>query len=223
MNVEQLTQEFIKFVSVKPIDAEKFFLLYHPVFESTFTLDRDTQEMIEVIPNFDKLIKQFLEIMTKKPSLMLYCMSLRKPYRLSFLEQAARLISISFSKKELTDCVIFAYKTCEFPNYEHYQIGMMSELKGLFELSDTRDMMDDNEKKVYDELPDVVELYRGICSDEYYPAMSWTLDKTQAEWFANRFNRNGKIIEAKVRKEHIYCYQEHEKECIVDYEEVEIL
>ena len=49
-------------------------------------------------------------------------------------------------------------------------------------------------------------------------ALSWTLDRQTAEWFAHRFGENGTVYEAQIDKKHIYAYfsGRNESEVIVD-------
>ena len=49
-------------------------------------------------------------------------------------------------------------------------------------------------------------------------ALSWTLDKDTAEWFAHRFGENGTVYEAQIQKKYIYAFfnSRNESEVIVD-------
>lgn len=51
-------------------------------------------------------------------------------------------------------------------------------------------------------------------------ALSWTLNREVAEWFAHRFGQNGTVYEAQVKKENIYAVflGRNEEEVIVDPE-----
>ena len=52
-------------------------------------------------------------------------------------------------------------------------------------------------------LPQALHLYRG---SEYKCGMSWTLDRSKAEWFADRFNTDGKVFELVINKSSTYGY-----------------
>ena len=84
-------------------------------------------------------------------------------------------------------------------------------------------MMNDEEKKVLDELPDVVKIYRGVNLKEgdeldtddysYDMGISWTIDKERGEWFGNRFKGNDcYLLEGEVDKSDIFCYFNSRKE-----------
>ena len=79
-------------------------------------------------------------------------------------------------------------------------------------------------EKEYNGLPEELIIYRGEgkLSTEKEKALSWTLKKEVAEFFANRFNSNGKIYKGKVKKENIidYLKERGEEEILVKYENI---
>lgn len=100
------------------------------------------------------------------------------------------------------------------------------------------------EKRKYSSLADCdgyINIYRGVGSksSKGSKAISWTTDKEIAKWFANRFNRVGKVISGKIhiddvvfifREEMQYfindeenSYEEKEKEVIVRPEKVIVI
>ena len=58
---------------------------------------------------------------------------------------------------------------------------------------------------------ELVALFRSV-------ALSWTLDRKTADWFAHRFGEEGTVYEAQIRKEHILALftGRNESEVIVD-------
>lgn len=60
---------------------------------------------------------------------------------------------------------------------------------------------------VFCELDEVVTVYRGVTSynEENIRALSWTLDRKTAEWFAGRFGESGTVYEAQISKAHIHA------------------
>ena len=80
--------------------------------------------------------------------------------------------------------------------------------------------MDADEVEIFNKLDNELTIYRGFYSNEYYDALSWTLDYDKAHFFARRFNNTkGSIFQANIKKDDIYAYFEcrNEKEIIVDY------
>lgn len=84
----------------------------------------------------------------------------------------------------------------------------------------------------YNNLPDVIELYRGCSKYEYDTCnigLSWTTDRGEAEFFAFRFSPKDRIVIKTSVPKHFICYtfqDRHEKECVVppmDSSDVEIV
>lgn len=70
---------------------------------------------------------------------------------------------------------------------------------------DIRKVMSKKDKKVFDNLPGKVMIYRG-CNKENENGMSWTLSKEKANWFAKRIRKDGKVLSKEVCKEDILFY-----------------
>jgi hypothetical protein len=66
--------------------------------------------------------------------------------------------------------------------------------------------MSKEDRKVFDSLPEQVVVYRGFTVGKNKNGFSYTLDKSRAEWFANRFNKNGKVLERTISKDKIVAY-----------------
>jgi len=84
-------------------------------------------------------------------------------------------------------------------------------------------MMGKKEMRVYEALPDIVTIYRGVSSikkgrDRVIRGFSWTLNKERGKWFALRFTHDGLFITAAIPKEHIifYCDDRKEQEIVVN-------
>jgi hypothetical protein len=77
--------------------------------------------------------------------------------------------------------------------------------------------MNEEDRAFFDTLPNIVEVYRGYQRVSEKHGLSYTLDREKAEWFANRFGRNGKVATAKVNKSDIFAYsnQRGESEVII--------
>ena len=71
-------------------------------------------------------------------------------------------------------------------------------------------------RPVLQELDDTLTVYRGVTlyNAHNIKALSWTLNKETAEWFAHRFNEDGTVYEAQIDKYrfctvHIFCFQRY--------------
>ena len=72
----------------------------------------------------------------------------------------------------------------------------------------------------YERIPEDTYEYRGVTpyNAKNISALSWTLDRKTADWFAHRFGEEGTVYEAQIRKEHILALftGRNESEVIVD-------
>jgi hypothetical protein len=64
-------------------------------------------------------------------------------------------------------------------------------------------LMDEEELNHLASLPNEVVVYRGCVAGVNENGLSWTLDKTKAEFFANRFSKNGIVLEKTINKDEI--------------------
>lgn len=95
-----------------------------------------------------------------------------------------------------------------------------SKLLSMFQSAEPRHLMSQDELNTLDELDATVTVYRGVTSfnGKNVKALSWTLDRSVAEWFATRFDEDGTVYQAQIDKSHIYAYFDgrNESEVIVD-------
>lgn len=64
-------------------------------------------------------------------------------------------------------------------------------------------LMTEDEFNHLQSLPDEVTIYRGCQAGVNENGLSWTLDKKKAEFFANRFSKDGIILERTISKNDI--------------------
>ena len=107
---------------------------------------------------------------------------------------------------------------CESPNNDPN--FTQKQMLGLFKKADPQVLMDEDEYKQFQALEDTLVVYRGATSynANRVKALSWTLDREKAEWFAHRFDEDGAVYEAKIDKAHVYAFfsSRNESEVIVD-------
>jgi hypothetical protein len=84
---------------------------------------------------------------------------------------------------------------------------------------DRNDMMNDEDKESLRLLPEEVTIYRGCQEGLNENGLSWTLDKSKAEFFANRFGKKGIILERKIPKSDIIAVLTGRNEAEVIWEE----
>ena len=139
---------------------------------------------------------------------------LNKPYYLTFLKFSAPVLS----QENLGQLLAHAWILEECPNQDRNV--SKRELLALFHSVPPELLMDEEEYAVYQSLEDPVTVYRGVTSynAKNIKALSWTLDRDTAEWFAYRFGEEGTVYEAQIQKEHILAFfnGRNESEVVVD-------
>lgn len=180
----------------------------HPLFTSFATLDVETREMVKITPdNFERLKQQWYRLLDEeldKKNLWGMMVHIHKPYRLPVIFHIEPLLS----KEDFTEMMIENWIDTEFP----HQNGV-KQMVGAFKRCLKEKLMNEDDKKVYDELPDVIECYRGLqANDSPVKGLSWTLNMKKAEWFARRWKRQGKIYKARIHKKFIFAYNNNRGE-----------
>lgn len=141
-------------------------------------------------------------------------MMINKPYGLTFLKYA----SPHLSKKDFSEILSNAWIMCEAP-HDNANVSV-GKLVDMFRNADPQVLMDEEEYRDYQELGDMLTVYRGVTTHnaDHVKALSWTLNQQTAKWFANRFREEGTVYEAKIAKEHIYALfnRRNESEVIVN-------
>lgn len=137
-----------------------------------------------------------------------------KPYRIAFLKYTVDFMSRDDMSQILADIWI----STESPNLDPNM--SKSKLVSLFKKANPKELMNEDELKVFNEFEETVTIYRGVTSynADNIKALSWTLDFDKADWFANRFEEDGTVYEAEIDKSHILAYfnRRNESEVIVD-------
>jgi len=64
-------------------------------------------------------------------------------------------------------------------------------------------LMDEDEYATLQNLPDTVEIYRGCQKRINEDGISWTLNRDKAEFFANRFTKQGIVLTKQINKSDI--------------------
>jgi hypothetical protein len=86
--------------------------------------------------------------------------------------------------------------------------------------------MDANERKAFKRLPDEITIYRGICEGHVVNGMSWTLDREEAIWFAERQTHDDELprvlltAHAKKSDAHALLLGRQENEIVIDQFEI---
>lgn len=124
---------------------------------------------------------------------------LNPPYYLTFIKFTASALS----EQDLGQLLCTAWTQGECPNQDCNV--SKRELVAMFRSVPPESLMDEEERAAHQALEDTVTVYRGVThyNAKNIRALSWTLDRKTADWFAHRFGEEGTVYEAQIRKEHI--------------------
>ena len=172
---------------------------------------RTSKVDIRVGNNVERVKEFYREVFKKTQRYIDYINIVNKPYLPLFFELTEKYLSV----EDFSHFLAVMWKTVEFTNASLYIT--CEKFVEYFKRADINFMISKEEVEKFNSLPDEVVIYRGVNSNGSVRALSWTLSKDTAKWFADRFRKNGNVFKAKIKKEHICAYFEHEEEVIVDF------
>ena len=133
-----------------------------------------------------------------------------------------KIISKLLDDREYCLGLKYAYTKTEGINLKTAQISL-EEVIDLFKIANPKILMEKDYNKFVN-LPNELTIYRGTTNKELCPAISWTIDKKRAIWFYQKYDSQGAVFKAKVKKEDVICYFDktacNEKEVIIDYKKI---
>ncbi|GAA0082862.1 hypothetical protein [Clostridium sp. CTA-6] len=157
----------------------------------------------EQIEQRERINKKCIE---NKEYIRLFCL-IDKPYRFSFYQQLFNDIPDEQKYEVFKDI----YTSCEY-GFNNLSREFLEE---IFEYNKA-------DKNWFDD--DIIAIYRGegSLSTHYNKAYSWTVNIDVARWFAERFNKNGKVYKGYIRQQDILDYlgDRNEKEVLAFPEDV---
>lgn len=164
--------------------------------------------------DLDDWRKEMSGMIDRCDSAMAVVFLVTKSYSFGFLKYAQK----DLDKDDLAKVLAYMWIHTEEPRNDPNL--SKSKLLSMFKSAEPTALMNDAEFRDFQNLPDTVTVYRGVTSynSKNVLALSWTLDRDKAEWFAHRFGEDGTVYEAQIDKEHIYALfnGRDESEVIVD-------
>lgn len=165
-------------------DVGNFKFIHHKYFVGVWS---DDDFIIDHANNVYDYKKEAVDEAIKKNDIHSYVMLHERAYR---VESVINALSDWWkpSKKEYWEVIGFLWIDTEnvYENKDYWEQLL------FLEFSDSHLMMNEEDSKFFDELPNTITIYRGGIDDRGY---SWTLDRDKAEWFANRWIMNGNLGE----------------------------
>ncbi len=141
-------------------------------------------------------------------------MMTNKAYALTFLKMATPFLS----QKDFSKILSAAWIRSENPNLDPNVTT--TKLLSMFKKAAPEHLMSEKEQALLQSLPEQVTVYRGLTSynAKKIEGLSWTLNQHTAEWFAQRYNEQGKVYQATVNKADIIAIltDRNESEVIID-------
>ena len=174
-------------------------IVHHPFASSGFMMLPGTNEILDITASMESREKwrDYLDkkIDEAKSAYEIFLM-LNKTYALTFIKYAKDGLSAA----EFSEILADAWIKAEAPNMD-VNVSK-TELVGLFNQADKQSLMTEDEQKRFADLTETVTVYRGVTSynAKNVRALSWTLDRSKAEWFAHRFGEDGKVYQAQIKK-----------------------
>ncbi len=143
---------------------------------------------------------------------------LNDSYRLLFVSEASKFLS----SEEFSELLGMAWICNEYAN-EDPNVSRKT-LLSHFKNADKKSLMSKEEFEEYQELGDMVVVYRGASKENknQTKAFSWTTSFSKAKWFAERFG-SGVIYSATIDKDSIFAYftRANENEIILDFNKLQ--
>lgn len=190
----------------------------HPFIEEGVSFNLKTGEVINLLEDEETLKKEkavrLKRMRNMSPLQIAFCVS--KPYRMLYLSLAFPYLS----KKERSEIMHEVWISVENIN-GNINVSQIEILKMLRKCN-PKYLMGQENFKVYENLPDIFTVYRGLQENAQEDGLSWTLSKDVAEWFANRFDNEGEIIEKVIHKSEVIAYfsDRDEDEIVLDIKKV---
>ena len=193
-----------------PIHKDKHFspllCVHHPFLSSSIiSLPSKELEWVDLLESPEGL-KEYYNVMEDKidnGDLHKIYALIRKPYRLTFIKHCEPYLS----EKDLAELFADAWVSSENPNQDAN--CSISYLVKMFQKCNKKYLMQEEDYKVYESLPNVFNIYRGVAVGRNPQGLSWTQNLGTAKWFANRFNtdtKKGYVQVGIAKKEHVLAY-----------------
>ena len=214
MNMHIAHEVFNILLYIEPEAIPNFpFLVVHPVIESNpIYFNEKVVDIFQDSETFYDYLR-YVQSSTKDKELNSLLLMVRKQFRLFYIYQIYKSKGCTLS--EAADLFIQVWQQVENIgndiNVSHAVIRKFINYYAKHHTLEERELLT---------LPEVVTIYRG-CTPEGKNGFCWTLTKSVAEFFANRFDRSNTVIyKAEVRREDIVTHFLSEDEIVVDYKKL---
>lgn len=163
--------------------------------------------------NFCKACKLYEQFIDNVDDIHSISQIIQKPFKLYFLQGIQEYLSI----RDFSFLLGNFWVSVEDPSGDVYV--KLPTILNWFKISDKHFLMSDEERNTLNNFPDYFTVYRGVAVGRNPFGLSWTPDKTCAEWFSCRFNTElstGYVQSLEISKNDILAYFCRENECVID-------
>lgn len=194
--------------------------LIHPYTQSAFVgiQNNGNLQMINILES-EKNYQLWREHVFKQiDSLSLHqiwVMLISNPWYLTWL----KIIKCYLSKEDFAQLLGELWVSQENPNSD-VNVSI-EEAISWFKEADKKNLMSEEDYLIFQSLPKEIEVYRGVSLGRNKMGLSYTKNKTKAEWFKKRFeteNEKGILLHSIIKKENVLAYfnTRDEDELVVD-------
>lgn len=181
-NMEQIQKLAIAMLYIEPKPIMNGLFLRHPFFESAYFIgpDKNSINILEDEEGKNYVFEQYIERIKRSNTYTGLAGFISKPYRLTFYEHT----KCYASKEDAGECLRYVWQSSEGVNAG--DAIHLSAIRKWFKELPKENLMESDELEVYNGLPEEVIIYRGVGDKKQkIKALSWTLSKEVAEFFAN--------------------------------------
>ncbi len=206
-NLEKV-KEVARALLYTDIEPTKFapVIVQHPFTSTGVTMVQKNgkYEMVNIVENEQDLLSwrgQMIREIDAANSVWGIYRFINKPYRIAFLQFTKNHLS----RAEFSSLLSDAWISSEYPN-EDINVDK-AQLVAMFSMADKKELMTEEEEKQLNALNERVTIYRGVTpyNEKNIKALSWTLSKDVAKWFAMRYNQEGTVYQAEIPKSCIFA------------------
>ena len=200
--IKAVAIEFLNMPSVQTSSVGDIPLFSHPFLPMLQTGDVD-----EIKKYIEKKLMRYTDYLDM-------LMLINGVFRPKFFAQTQEYLSLEDFSKGLA----YVWVKVEFPNIN--KDISVSQFIDLFNKADKKYLMDTEELETFNTLPEEIEIYRGINQYGSVMALSWTIEESIADSFAERNGGEQALYKAKVKKADVLAYFSRESEVVVDISKV---
>lgn len=201
-------------------EFKEYMIVSHPFFNNSIFPKKNINDGFYNLSNtleLNEARKIVEEDIAKVDKYNTYLIMINKPYLAAFFKYTKDYVSEEDYNSFLADM----WTMVEFVNNDA-NISP-NQFVNIFKKTKKELLMEEDELLAYNKLDDKLTVYRGVKPKSSTKALSWTTDIKTAQWFADRWEKNGKVYKAQIDKKYVFAYflGRGESEVVLDYHKLE--